>query len=172
MLDVVQQHQWMQQANLGGPPEEWFGYPVTIGSQANPLVVGVTQSANIAMQSDSWFLWGYLNTAVIIPTTAGYGTPSQFTFSGNLLLQITIPGMGEDLLEVPAGLAGMPASLCSGTPTPDSAGIPYVFQSPVLLPPNTNVQVNITKLGAVSATNPDAFGAYVFLAGARIPVWQ
>lgn len=172
-LDVTQQRRFLLLANAGGPPPEQFAYPLTFGSAAVPLTNGVTFQKTIAMQADAYFLWMYLSAACTIPLTAGFGGPDQFTDASNLLLQIGMPGMGDELFNLPAGFAGAPAANCAGTPTDNSTGIPLLFPTPVLLPPNTNVNVSVQKYGTnAGADNPDMTGAYVLLAGFRIPVWS
>lgn len=173
-LDVVQQNLYLQQANAGGPAPDGFSYPLTItGPNGGVLSSGVTAQGIITLQSDAWFLWEYLSAAVVIPTTALFGGPEQFTDGGNLLLQITLPGMGDDLHAIPAGLPGVPATNWTGSPTPVSAGIPYMFPTPVLLPPNTNINVSVTKLGGITGgDNPDFLAAYIGISGARVQVWS
>lgn len=170
-LDVTQQHLYLHQANAGGPAPEAFGYPLTLGSAAAPLTPGLNVQGVITIQADAWFLWDYISSGVILPNTPPYGDPSQITDAGNILLQITLPGMGDDLYHIPSGLPGMPAALSTGTPIPAAAGIPYIFATPVLLPPNTNINVSVTHLGT-GATNPDPLGFYLMLNGARIQVWS
>lgn len=170
VLEVTQNHLWLEHANAGGPPPEHFGYQLTIGSTANPLTAGVTQQGTIAIQADAWFLWEYISVGVAIPATAGLGDLTQITDGGNLLIQITDTGAGEDLYNIPSGFSGAPAILQAGSPIAAAAGIPYVFPTPRLLPPNTNIHVSMTKLGAVAADNPDLLGAYLMINGARIQV--
>lgn len=172
-LDVTQQNLYLKKANAGGQPPEYFGYPLVIGSAAAPLLNGVPRQGIITIQADSWFLWEYLSVGVTIPATALLGGPEQFTDGGNLLLQITNTGTGDDLYNIPGGMGGFPAALSAGSPIAAAAGIPYIFPTPVLLPPNTNVSVVVTKLGTNGGgDNPDMTGAYIMLNGARVQVWQ
>lgn len=172
-LDVTQQNRWVMQANAGGPPPEYFGYPLTLGSAATPLTNGVTFQGVIAIQADAWFLWEYLTVGVTIPATANLGGPEQITDGGNLLLQITNTGTGDDMFNIPAGFAGLPAALSAGSPIAAAAGIPFIFPTPVLLPPNTNINIAVQKYGTnAGADNPDMTGAYVMLNGVRIQVWS
>jgi hypothetical protein len=172
-LDVTQQRRWLMAANIGGPPPEFFGYPLTFGSAANPLTPGTLFQGTIALQADAWFLWQYLSIGVTLPATPNFGGPEQFSDPGNLLVEITNPGTGDELINLPAGFAGTPGSLISGVPLPTNAGIPYIFPTPVLLPPNTNINVSVSKLGInAGADNPDMTGAYVMMFGARIQVWS
>jgi hypothetical protein len=171
-LDVTQHNLALLQANAGGSAPEYFGYVLTLGSAASPLLPGSTVQGSIAIQADAWFLWEYLSLGVTIPATANLGGPEQFTDPGNLLLQITNTGTGDDMYNIPAGFAGMPGTLSAGSPIAAAAGIPYIFPTPILLPPNTNINVTLQKNGLVSADNPNPTGAYVMLNGARIQVWQ
>lgn len=172
-LDNAQQNKWLREANAGGPVPEYFGYPLILGSAANPLTPGVQFQGTIAMQADSWFLWSCLSAAVTIPTTANLGGPEQFTDGGNLLLQITVPGTGDDLYNVPGSFAGMPATLSAGSPIAAASGIPYYFPTPILLPPRSNVNITVQKYGTnAGADNPDMTGAYIMLHGARVAVWN
>lgn len=172
-LDVTQQNLYLLQANAGGPKPEYFGYTLQFGSAANVLANGVPFQSTIAIQADAWFLWEYLSVGVTIPTTAGLGGPEQFTDGGNLLLQISIAGSGDDMYNIPPGFAGFPAALVSGSQIAAAAGIPYIFPTPVLLPPQSNINIVVQKYGTnATADNPDMTGAFVMLNGARIQVWS
>lgn len=173
-LDVTEQNMFLRQANAGGPPPEYFGYVLQLGNATTPLTNGVSFQGVIAIQADAWFLWQYLQVGVTLPGGAPlYGGPDQLTDAGNLMLQITMPGTGDELYNVPAGFAGFPASLTAGTPLANLAGIPYVFPTPVLLPPKTNLNVTVQKYGTnAGADNPDPTGAWIMLNGARIQVWS
>lgn len=171
-LDLTQQDLWLEKAAGGGAKPEYFAYTRILGSVAAPLASAVVTQAIITLQADSWFLWQYLSCGVTIPTTANLGGPEQITDGGNLQLQITLPGTSDDLLNVPSGMPGMPAALFTGSPIAAAAGIPYMFPIPVLLPPKTNVNISVAKLGAVAADNPDLTGAYLTIHGARIQVWE
>lgn len=171
-LDVVQQLLYIEQANEGGSKPEAFGYPVTLGSAANPLTSGVPFQATVALQADSWFLWTYVSAGVTIPTTATFGGPEQITDAANLLIQFTLPGRGGDMAQIPNSYAGMPAALSCGSPIAQASGIPFQFPNPILLPPNANIQVSATKLGTnAGGDNPDMTGAYIMIHGFRIQVW-
>lgn len=170
-LEVTQTHLYLQRANASGMVPEYFGYGLTIGTAANPLVNAVTQQGTIAIQADAWFLWEYLSIGVVLPTTANIGDPTMVTDAGNLLILITDTGAGEDIYNIPSGFAGAPGLLLAGSPIVAAAGIPYVFPTPRLMPPNTNINVSVTKLGTNGgADNPDMLGAYITINGARIPV--
>lgn len=172
-LEVTQNHLDLMEAlratgsNL---PPEYFGYTAQIGSAASPLVAGVTQSAVITIQADAWFVLQYISAGVILPNGSTYGDQSQMNDAGNILLQVTDTGAGQDLFSQPQGLPGFPAAMVAGTPTRASAGIPYVFPTPRLIPPNTNIKIDCTQLGFTALTNPQPLGAYVMLNGARVPL--
>ena len=97
VLEVTQNdldlRQLVRETGSGRPPE-YFGYALQIGSAASPLVNGVTQQGVINVQADAWFLLQYINAAVILPNGSTWGALSQFTGSGNVLLQITDTGAG------------------------------------------------------------------------------
>lgn len=170
-LEVTQSHLYLQQANNSGLPPEYFGYGATIGSVASPLTNGATQQAVIAIQSDAWFLWEYLSVGVVGPVLASFTDLTMMTDGGNLLIQITDTGAGEDLFNIPSGFSGAPAALQAGSPLYGQAGVPFLFETPRLMPPNTNLNISVTKLGTNGgADNPDLLGAYIALLGARIPV--
>lgn len=173
VLEVVQNdldlRQLVRESGSGRPPE-YFGYPLQIGSAASPLVAGVAQQGLINIQADAYFLAEYINTAVILPAGSTYGDISQFTTTGNILLQITDTGAGEDLYQVPSGLAGSPGINLAGSTFGGMAGVPYVFPQPRLIAPNTNIKVEVTQLGFTALTNPQPLGFYLMLHGARLPL--
>jgi hypothetical protein len=168
-LEMAQNHVYLHQANAGGPPPEYYGYTLQIGSVTDQLASGVTHQGQIAVQADAWFLLQYISVGVSV-LAGTFGDTTQITDGGNLLIQITDTGAGEDLYNIPAGFAGMPAILSSGSPLSASAGVPYVFPTPRLIPPNTNILVHVTKLGNAIGENPDLAGAYIVFNGARIQV--
>ena len=170
-LEVVQQRLYLHQANAGGPDPESFGYPAILGN-GSQLTNGATVQSIITVQSDAWFLWEYISTGVVLPATGAFGDPSQVTGAGNVLLQITLPGMGDDLYHIPAGFSGVPAAITTGSSVSAAAGIPYIFPTPVLLPPNTNINISATQLGVAAGSNPVPLAFYVMLHGARIQVWS
>lgn len=173
VLEVTQNdldlRQLVRETGSGRPPE-YFGYALQIGSAASPLVNGVTQQGVINVQADAWFLLQYINAAVILPNGSTWGDLSQFTGSGNVLLQITDTGAGQDLYNVPGGFSGSPAINLAGSTFGGMAGVPYVFPSPRLIPPNTNIKVEVTQLGLTLLTNPQPVGFYLMLHGARVPL--
>ena len=171
-LEMAQNHIYLHQANAGGPLPEYYGYPLQIGSATDTLTDGITHQGVIAIQSDAWFLLQYLSVGVILPPGSDFGDPTQITDGGNLLIQITDTGAGEDLYSTGPGVIAPPAIVVAGSPLAGSAGIPYVFPTPRLIMPNTNILVNVTKLGVAGTENPAVLGAYVMLNGTRIEVGQ
>lgn len=172
-LEVTQNHLDLQEviAQTGtGLPPEYFGYSLIVGSAANPLVAGVTQQGIIHIQADAWFVIQYLSVGVILPAGSTFGDLTQITDGGNMQLQITDTGAGEELYNLPAGFPGFPAILLAGSPIAAAAGIPYVFPTPRLVPPNTNIKVEMTQLGFTALTNPQPVGAYLMLNGARVAI--
>jgi hypothetical protein len=171
-LEMAQAHLNLHQANAGGPPPEYYGYPLQIGSATDTLDDGITHQGVIAIQSDAWFLLQYLSVGVILPTGSQFGDLTQMTDGGNLQIQITDTGAGEDLYNTGPGVIAPPAILVAGSPLASSAGIPYVFPTPRLIEPNTNILVNVTKLGVSGTENPTILGVYVMLNGTRVEVSQ
>lgn len=172
-LEVTQNHLDLMEAVHsvgGGQAPEYFGYTAVIGSAAAPLLSGVTQQAVIAIQADAWFVLEYISTGVILPNGSTFGDLSQVVDSGNILLQITDTGAGQELYSLPSGLGGFPAAMVSGTPLAAAAGIPYVFPTPRLIPPNTNIKIEATQFGLTALTNPEPVGFYIMLNGARVPL--
>lgn len=173
VLDMAQQQRWLAEANAGGARPDFFGYGINFGTVANPLTNGVPFQGVIPIQADGWFLWQSLSVGVAIPNTATFGGPEQITDAGNILLQISLPGTGDDLMNLPPGFPGVIAATAAGSPIAAAAGIPFMFPTPVLIPPNSNVSVFVQKYGTnAGADNPDPIGCYVLLIGAKIPVWQ
>lgn len=170
-LEVTQNHLDLKEANAGSAlPPEYFGYSIQIGSSAAPLVSGVSQQGIIPIQADAWFVIEYISVGVILPAGSTYGDLTQITDAGNIQLQITDTGAGQELYNLPSGFPGFPAILLAGSPIAAAAGIPYVFPTPRLIPPNTNIKVEATQLGFTALTNPQPVGCYVMLNGARIPL--
>ena len=172
-LEVTQNdldlRQLVRELGSGRPPE-YFGYELQIGSAAAPLVAGVTQQGVINIQADAWFLAEYINTAVILPNGSTYGSLAQFTATGNILLQVTDTGAGQDLYQVPSGFSGSPAINLAGSNFGGMAGVPRVFPTPRLIPPNTNIKDEATQLGLTALDNPQPVGFYIMLHGARVPL--
>lgn len=172
-LEVTQNHLDLMEAIRAvgsGLPAEYFAYTAVLGSAASPLVAGVTQSTSIAIQADAWFVIQYLTVGVVLPNGSTNGNLSQVSDGGNILLQLTDTGAGQELYSQPRGLAGFPAILVAGSPNAAAAGIPYVFPTPRLVPPNTNIQVQMTQFGFTAVTNPQPVGGYIVLNGARVPL--
>lgn len=172
-LDVTQQNRYLLEANIGGGPPEYFGYPLVFGSATNVLANGVNFQGSIAIQSDAWFLWEYLSVGYTIPATPTIGGPDRFSDPGNLLFQATITGTGDELLNVSPNFSGVPAVLAAGAPSDSQAGVPVIFPTPILLPPNSNINVTVQKYGTnAGADNPDLTGAYLMIHGVRVQVWS
>lgn len=170
-LEVTQNHLDLKEANAGNSlPPEYFGYSLQIGSAANPLVVNVGQQGIIPIQADAWFVIEYISVGVILPAGSTFGDLTQITDAGNIQLQITDTGAGQELYNLPSGFPGFPALLLAGSPIQAAAGIPYVFPTPRLVPPNTNIKVEATQLGFTALTNPQPVGFYIMLNGARVPL--
>lgn len=172
-LEVTQNHLDLLEAiaqtgsNLA---PEYFGYSATIGTAAAPLLNGVAQQTIVAIQADAWFVLEYIQTGVVLPNGSTFGDLSQVVDSGNILLQITDTGAGQELYGLPSGLGGFPAAMLSGTPLAAAAGVPYVFPTPRLIPPNTNIKIEVTQFGLTALTNPEPVSFHIMLNGARVPL--
>lgn len=160
VLEVTQQHNDISElvASLGGHlAVEHFGYTVQIGSRANTLNDGVTQSKLLAMQSDAWFVLQYLTCCVIRPSTPWY-----FSDAGNIKLQISDTGAGYTLFSQPNS-----AGVVTGTISRPQTGTPLLLPVPRFIPPNTNIKIDATQMG-VSDDNEEPLGFWISLMGSRI----
>lgn len=135
-----------------------FGYDLQLGSAASPLLSGVGQAGQIAIRSDSWFLFSYINSCVIRPNS-----PQWFTDSGNVLIQVVDTG-AADVLFSSRGSAGTHTATVSRPQT----GIPLLLPLPRLIPPNTNIRIEATQLGVNGTDNQEPIGFWIALMGARI----
>lgn len=140
---------------------EYFAYSARIGTRANPLVAGVKQQTVLAIQSDAYFVLQYVSVAQLPSLNANPQSSAIFD-GGNFLLQITDTGAGATLYSAES-LAG----ILTGTVDPGVSGIPMLLPIPRLIPPNTNIKIEITQLGT-QAINQSVLGAFVCLMGARI----
>jgi len=161
LLDVTQNHvdlaALLQSLGAQGLIEH-IGYALQLGSSAAPLLSGVMQSDVLAMQSDAWFVLQYVSSCVVRPDT-----PFWFTDSGNINLRITDTGAGEVLYSTPSS-----AGVLTATISRAQTGIPLLFPLPRIIPPNTNVKVDVTQLGVNVSDNQEPVGFWVFLGGSRI----
>lgn len=137
---------------------EHFGYTGSVGSIAAPLVNGVTQSFNIPLQADAYFLMQYIATAVIRPDTPWYCTDS-----GNIMLQITDTGSGEVIYNTPSS-----AGILTGTTVRPQTGVPLLLPIPRLIRPNTTIKVDVTQSGVNVSDNQQPVGFFISLLGSRI----
>lgn len=137
---------------------EHFGYVATLGSIAAPLVNGVTQSANIPLQADAYFVLQYVTTCVIRPDFPYLCSPS-----GNVLLQITDTGSGEVLFNAPNV-----AAILTGTVARPQTGIPLLLPIPRVIKPNTTVKIDATQYGVNVTDNQQPVGFFISLLGSRI----
>lgn len=137
---------------------EHFGYVAQLGSNAAPLLSGVTQSVNIPLQADAYFVLQYISTCVIRPNTSYLCTPS-----GNILLQVTDTGSGEVLYNTPSV-----AAILTGTPARAQPGIPLLLPIPRVIKPNTTIKFDVTQLGVNATDNFEPIAFFVSLLGSRI----
>lgn len=160
-LEVAQQRNDIAElvSSLGGNlTVEHFGYTVQIGSSASPLLDGVTQSKLLAMQSDAWFVLQYLTCCVIKPSTPWY-----FSDAGNIKLQISDTGAGYTLFSQPNS-----AGVVTATISRPQTGTPLLLPVPRFIPPNTNIKIDATQMGATIVTNEEPIGFWISLMGSRI----
>lgn len=163
-IEVAQNHRDIREMAAAMGPNylvEYFGYSARIGSTANPLVATFPQQVVKSIQSDAYFVLQYISTCVL-PQLAANPLTSLVLNSGNILLQITDTGAGEILYS-----QASPAGILAGTTDPGVSGIPILLPIPRVIPPNTNIKIEVTKVGT-SAANPNLSGAFVSLMGARI----
>lgn len=156
-LQVAQNHMDLASVvnALGGATVEHFSYTLEFSDFANGSLQSApfVYSQSIAMQADAWFVCHYISGCVILDATPWYCTDD-----GDIQIQITDVGRGHVLYSLPSS-AGVLASTVSRPQT----GIPLLLPTPLLLPPNTNVKVDISLQ---TATLTDAF--FVTFAGSRI----
>jgi hypothetical protein len=162
-IEVIKNHMDLVsalRASSAAANVEYFGYNVRIGTEAAPLLNGVTQEAVIAIQADADFVLSYISTGVLLPSVVG-NLFANLTSSANVRFQITDTGAGETLFSQP-----IPAFLASGTALTGASGIPLILPIPRIIPANTNVKIEATQLGN-GANNPEPVGFFVSLIGAR-----
>lgn len=164
VLEVSQNHDDLMEAAGAMSADalvEYFGYLGQIGTIAAPLVSGIPQQTVVAIQADSSFVLQYVSSCVLY-SNATVGNGVIFNPSGNILLQITDTGAGEVLYSGPS-LAG----ILGGTVAGGFCGIPMLLPIPRVIPPNSNVKIEVTQVG-VSAANLAPVTVYVALLGARV----
>jgi hypothetical protein len=160
MLEVARQHVDLAEAlhSMGSNAiVEHFGYSARIGSEASPLLDGVQQSTLLALQSDAWFVLQYISSCVVLPDSTWYGTDS-----GNIQLQITDTGEGNVLYSTPSS-----AGVLTATISRPQTGIPFLLPIPRLIPPNTNIKIDVTQMG-VTVDNTEPVGFFISLMGSRV----
>lgn len=137
---------------------EHFGYSVQLGSQAAPLLNGVTNTAIIPMQADAYFVLQYISTCVIRPDILTF-----FQNSGNINMQITDTGSGNVLY---SSLG--PAGLAAGTALLAQPGVPLLLPVPRIILPNTNVKIDAVQNGVNVTDNKEPVQFWVSLIGSRV----
>lgn len=133
--------------------KESFGY--TYKTPVSPLVVGATQTGIVQMMSDSWFVLHAISSCVVTQ-----GSYQWFTDSGSIEIEVTDSGSGYELYSNPSS-----AGVLTATVNRPSTGIPFLFPVPHLIPPNSNVKIDVTQF-ADTATAYEA--VYVFFTGTRV----
>lgn len=157
MLEVARNHNDLvdlaKAAGVGALVEH-YGYTVAFGGAAAPLLSGVAHTVLKTMQADAWFVLQYVSSCVVRPSSKQWATDA-----GNINLQITDTGSGDILFSQPLSAGVLTATVSRG-----QSGVPMLLPIPRILPPNTNVKVEATQLGAVD--EPLYF--FLFLGGSRI----
>lgn len=160
MLEVARNHSDLVglAGSFGaGALVEHYSYVVAIGSATEPLADGVTRTALKSMQSDAWFVLQYIASCVIRPDS-----PQWASDSGNVQLQVTDTGSGDILFSQPLSAGVLTATVSRG-----QSGVPLLLPIPRLLPPNTNVKVEATQLGAAAGNAAPLF-FFLLLGGSRV----
>lgn len=150
----------MARALGAGGQFEHFSYTLRIGTAAAPLLNGVQRSGRLAMQSDAWFVMQYVSSCVIRPNS-----PQWFTDSGSIQLRVTDTGEGDTLYSSPTS-----AGVLTATISRPQSGIPLLLPIPRIIPPNTNLKVDVTQLGVNISDNQEPIGFWLFFGGSRIAV--
>lgn len=160
ILSVAQNHVDLAELahSLGGTAiVEHFGYTLKIGSAADPISFGFPRSATLAMQSDAWFFLQYVSSCVMYPDSSFW-----FQDSGGIQLQVTDTGSGEVLYSTPSSAGSLTATISRAQP-----GAPLLLPIARILPPNTNIKVDITEIG-VSSMGSDPVSFWLFFGGSRV----
>jgi len=143
---------------------DYYGYVLALGSAANPLVKGVTQSGFIAIQSDAYFVLQYVSVGVNLADGSGFC--NHVTWATDVDLQITDTGSGHELFN-----SAVPAGLICGAPHNAGSGIPYLYSIPRIIPPNTNIKIDATQIGFTALTNPAPDRFWIILNGAKVSLF-
>lgn len=154
----------MAEAGATGVPEH-FGYSLSLGTAADPFVTNVRRQGTISIQSDAWFVLQYVTVGVILPNGNTNGDLTMVTMANDMNLQITDTGAGRDLYNNAA-----PAAILAGSPLVQAAGIPFVMPTPRVIPPNTNVTVQMAWFLASAVNFVPPNQAWITLNGARVPL--
>ena len=150
----------MARALGAGGQFEHFSYVLRIGTEDEPLLDGVERSGYLAMQSDAWFVMQYVSSCVIRPDS-----PQWFTDSGSIQLRVTDTGESDSLYSSPTS-----AGVLTATISRPQTGIPLLLPIPRIVPPNTNLKVDVTQLGVNLTDNQEPIGFWLFFGGSRIAV--
>lgn len=132
---------------------ESFGYTYT--TPISPLVVNSTQTGVVQMMSDSWFVLHAISSCVVVQ-----GTYQWFTDSGSIEIEVTDSGSGYELYSNPSS-----AGVLTATVNRPSTGIPFLFPVPHLIPPNSNIKIDVTQFADTGSIYE---AVYVFFTGTRV----
>lgn len=171
IIELTQNHLDLTQAAQSVNPNaivEPFSYSLRIGSVANPLVAGVTQQGVIVVQADAYFILSYINTGVIVPTTAAFYDGVVNT-PGNISFQMQDTGTGDIIYSRPSPAAIAAGAVLTGQfGTSGQTGIPMLLPFPRVIRPNTNIKFEVTQMGVDAVNNPQPVGFFVTLTGSRV----
>lgn len=161
LVDVAQNHADLVELarSLGASGlVEHFSYTLPIGSEAAPLVNGVLRAGVLAMEADAFFVLQYVSSCVVRPDM-----PYWFLDSGNIKLRIADTGAGDVIYSSP-----LSAGVLTATISRAQTGIPLLLPIPRLIPPQTNINVEVTQLGVNVTDNQEPIGFWLFFGGSRI----
>lgn len=133
--------------------KRYFGYSATLGVDAVAMVVGQIYNASIPVQANGYFYMQHISLA------ASRSAAPQTAYPPSVNLQITDTGSGDVLFAGPTL-----GTLAAGSVGLLSTGIPLIMPTPRLIPPNSNILVEITPL----ASNAVPQLVYITLGGSRV----
>lgn len=162
MLDIAQRQQDLDAVLMAmgrNVLKEHFGYTtqVTAFGSNDPLLTG--QFTNIiSIQSDAWFVLHSISSCVVPGDNLGW-----FVDSGSMKIQITDTGSGYVLYSNPS-TAGVLTSVNNRAIT----GVPFLLPVPHIIPPNSNIKVDLTQFADLNNPTFDNAAVYVSLLGTRV----
>lgn len=156
LVDIAQRQQDLDAVLLAmgrNVLKEHFGYTVVL--RGSPIAPNVNFTKMTSIQSDAWFVLHYISAGII-----NVATEQWFSDAGSMQIQITNTGSGQVLYSSPSS-AGVLTSVANRA----ISGVPFLLPVPVLLPPNTNVKIDLSQFADTGASYEAAF---VSLMGTRV----